>query len=75
MDGPSTALSVTLQGDQNEVFEYLVLQSLLLTAKFRKSNRQKIFFPFSTFDLYGLIIVYILQPFHFEGRNITIEAL
>ena len=34
---------VTLSGDQNEVFEYLVLQSLLLTVNFRKSNRQKIF--------------------------------
>ena len=76
MYGPSTALSVTLSGDQNELFKYLVLQSLLLTANFRKSNRQKIFFFFSTFDLYGLITVYIIQLFHFgEGRNITIEAL
>ena len=37
---------VTLSGDQNEVFEYLVLQSLLLKANFRKFNRQKIFFFF-----------------------------
>ena len=37
---------VTLSGDQNEVFEYLVLQSLLLMTNFRKSNRQKIFFFF-----------------------------
>ena len=37
---------VTLSGDQNEVFKYLDLQSLLLTASFRKSNRQKIFFLF-----------------------------
>ena len=49
---------MTLLGDQNEVFQYLVLQSLLLTAYFRKSNGQKIFFSFSTFDFYGLIIVY-----------------
>ena len=38
----STAQFVTLSGDQNEVFKNLVLQSLLLTAYFRKSNRQKI---------------------------------
>ena len=38
---------VTLSGDQNEVFEYLVLQSLLLTAKFRKSNRHKTCFFFN----------------------------
>ena len=45
---------------QTEVFEYLVLQSTLLTANFRKSNRQKMvfFFPFSSLDFYGLIIVY-----------------
>ena len=48
----------SLSGDQNEVFEYLALQSLLLTANFRKSNHQKIFFSFSTFDFHGLIIVY-----------------
>ena len=60
MDGSSTAQFVILSGDQNEVFKYLLLQSLLLTANFRKSNRQKIkdFFSFSTFDFYGLIIVY-----------------
>ena len=49
---------VTLSGDQNEVFENLVPQSLLLTVSFRKSNRQKIFFSFATFDFYGEIIVY-----------------
>ena len=49
---------VTMSGDQNEVFEYLVLESLLLTANLRKSKRQKIFFLFSIFDLYGLIIVH-----------------
>ena len=49
---------VTLSGDQNEVFEYLVLQSLLLTANFMKSNCQKIFFSYWTFDFYGFIIVY-----------------
>ena len=35
---------VTLSDDQNEVFEYLILQSLLLTANLRKSTRQKIIF-------------------------------
>ena len=50
---------VTLSGDQNEVFEYPVLQSLLFIANFRKSNRHKIFFfSFTTVDFYGLIIVY-----------------
>ena len=49
---------VTLSGDRNEVFEYLVLQSLLSTANFRKSNRQNIFFSFWTFDFYGFIIVH-----------------
>ena len=49
---------MTLSGDHNEVFKSLVLQSLLLTANLRKSNRQKIFFSFSTFDFYGLIVVY-----------------
>ena len=34
---------VTLSGDQIEVFGFLVLQSLLLTTNFRKSNRQKFF--------------------------------
>ena len=74
MDGYSTDLSVTLSGDKNEVFKYLVLQSLLLTANFWKSNRQKIFFSFSTFDFYGLIIVYIKafslwrrQKYHHTG--------
>ena len=33
---------VTLSGDQIEVFKFLVLQFLLLTANFRKSNSQKI---------------------------------
>ena len=42
---------MTLSGDQNEVFEYLVLQSLPLMTNFRKST-------FSAFDFYGLIIVY-----------------
>ena len=37
---------VTLSCDQNEVFESLVLQSVLSTANFRESNRQKIFFFF-----------------------------
>ena len=46
-----TAKFVTLSGDQNEVFKYLVLQSLLLTAYFRKSNDQKIFFSFSVLTL------------------------
>ena len=46
---------VTLSGDQNEVFQYLILQSLLLTAYLRKSHRH--FFSFSIFDFYGLIIV------------------
>ena len=41
--------------DQNEVFESAVLQSLISTANFRESSRQKIFFSFSTFDFYGLI--------------------
>ena len=53
-----TAQFLTLSGDQNEVFKYLVLHSLLLTAYFTKSNGQKIFFSFSTFDFYGLFIVY-----------------
>ena len=48
----------TLSGDQNEVFESLVLQSLLSTGNFMESNRQKIFFSFSTFDFYGLINLY-----------------
>ena len=42
---------VTLSGDKNEVFECLVLQSLLLTANFRKSNRQKISFLFQHLTL------------------------
>ena len=51
MDGSSTAQFVTLSGDQNEVLNCLVLQSLLLTANFRKSNRQKIvFFSFFLFQ-------------------------
>ena len=49
---------VTLSGDQNEVFEYLVLQSLLLTALFQEIPTVKRFFSFSTFDFYGLNIVY-----------------
>ena len=49
---------MTLSCDQNKMFGYLVLKSLLLTAYFRKFNCQKIFFYFSTFDFYGLIIVY-----------------
>ena len=66
---------MTLSDDRNEVFEYPVLQSLLLTANFRKSNRQKFFFSFLTFDFDGLIIVYT-KAFHFgEGRNITRKAL
>ena len=58
MDGSSTALGVTLSGDQNEVFKYLVLQSLLSTASFRKSNGKRFFL---TSDFYGLIIVYTLE--------------
>ena len=38
---------MTLSCGQNEVFKYLVLQSLLLTVYFRKSNRQKFFFSLS----------------------------
>ena len=49
---------MTLSGDQNEVFEYLFQQSLLLTAYFRKCNVKRFFFSLSTFDFYGLIIVY-----------------
>ena len=65
---------VTLSGDQNEVFKYLVRQSLLLMAYFRKSNRQKIFL-FSTFDFCGLIIVYT-KGFHFgEGKYTTRQVL
>ena len=66
---------VTFSGDQNDVFEYLVLQSLLLTANFRKSNRQKIFFLFQhlTFTIWLLCI---LNLFLFgECRNITREGL
>ena len=48
---------VTLSGAQNEVFQSLILQSLLSTANFRESNRQKIF-SFSTFNFYGLIKVH-----------------
>ena len=43
---------VTLSGGQNEVLEFLVIQYLLSTANFRKSNSQNIFFSFSTFDSY-----------------------
>ena len=61
---------VTLSGDQNEVFESLVLHSLLLTANFRKSKRQNIFFSFSTIYFYGLIVVYTEKLFQFgEGRK------
>ena len=56
MDGSSRAQFVTLSTDQNKMFEFLVPQ-FLLSANFWKSNRQKIF-SFSTFDFYGLIIVY-----------------
>ena len=45
---------VTLSGDQNDVFKYLVLQSLLLMANFRKSDRQKFFFFFFTIWLLRL---------------------
>ena len=48
---------MTLSGDQIEVFNYLVLQSLLLMAYLRKSNRQKIFF-FQHSNFTVLIIVY-----------------
>ena len=50
---------VTLSGDQNEAFEYPVLQSLLLTAYFRKSNRQKSFF-FFFFNIWLLQFDYIV---------------
>ena len=61
---------MTLSGDQNEVFEYLVQQSFLLTAYFRKSNRQKIFFSYFNTDFYGLIIVYA-KAFSFWRRQMT----
>ena len=54
----STAQFVTLSGDQNEVFKYLVLQSLLFTAYFRKSNGQKIFFFFNIWILWFDYCVY-----------------
>ena len=61
---------VTLSGDQNEVFESLVLQSLLLTANLRKSKREKIFFSFLTIYFYGLIVVYTKKLIQFgEGRK------
>ena len=62
---------VILQGAQNEVFEFQVLQSLLLTANFRKSNSQKIFVFFSTFDFYGLIMVYTKAFFTLEKAEIS----
>ena len=63
-----TAKFVTLSGDQNEV--YLVLQSLLLTAYFRKSNDQKIFFLLQYLTFYGLIIVYTKAFFALEKADI-----
>ena len=54
------------------LFEYLVLQSPLFKADFRKFNHQKIFsltFDFTVESLRILKLVYFG-----EGRNITIEA-
>ena len=66
---------VTLSGDQNEVFESLVLHFLLLTANFRKSNRQTIVFFFNILN-FTVWLLCILKLFHLgEDRNITIEAL
>ena len=60
MDGSSIRLSVCdLVRWSNGVFEYLVLQSLLLTANFRKSNRRKIFFFF--FNIWLLRFYYCVK--------------
>ena len=49
---------VTLSGDQNEVFEYLVLQSLLLTANFRNPTIKRFFlFQNLTFTVWSLCIL------------------
>ena len=65
---------VTLSGDQSEVFEYLVRQYLLLTAYFRKSDRQKAFlFQYLSYTVWLLCV---LKLFHFgEGKNSTRQAL
>ena len=47
---------VTLSGDQNEVFEYQVLQSLLLTASLGNPTVKR-YFVFQHLTFYGLIIV------------------
>ena len=57
---------VTLSSDQNEVFKHLVLQFLLLTANFRKSNRQKIFASLSTFERFDYCV--------YCGRNVSSEG-
>ena len=62
-----------LSDDQNKVFEYLVLQSLHLTAYFRKSTCQKIyiFFLFQHLN-FAVWLLCIRKLFHFEEHgNIT----
>ena len=61
---------MTLSGDQDEVFKYLFLQSLLLMAYFRKSNGQKPFFFLFQHLTFMIWLLCILKLFHFgEGRN------
>ena len=55
---------MTLSGDQNEVFKYLVLQSLLISGNLTVKRF------FSTFDFYGLIIVYIKAFFTLQKAGI-----
>ena len=75
MDGSSTSLSYTLSGDQNEVLQYQALQSLLLPANFRISNRQNIFFFFFSIWLQLTWLVLNLSKHYKVSRSINVFFL